>query len=67
MMEEKNQATKHWGFDSPMQELRYGIKIQANIEVGKVSDLQDDGLSGKLLKSEDDKDEENQRIFYLVS
>lgn len=29
MIEEKNQSTKPWGFDYPLQEIHFGIKIQA--------------------------------------
>lgn len=65
MTEEKNQATKPCVFDSPMQELHCGIKIQANRGSKKFNDLLDKGLSQKLLKSEDDEDEENQRYATL--
>lgn len=65
MIEGKNQAAKPWGFDSPMQELHYGIKIQANWGKRKFTDMQDIGLSWKLLKSEGAEDEENQRYATL--
>ena len=58
-MEEKNQATKPWGYDSPMKELHCGIKNLENKEVEKFTDLQDGGLSWKLLKTNDDEDEQN--------
>lgn len=45
MMKEKNQATKPRGFDSPMQELHCGIKVSANKEMEKFTDMQDGGLS----------------------
>lgn len=67
MMEEKNQATKPWGFDSSMQELHYGIKILANKKMGKITDLQDGGLSWKMLESEDNEDEETQKVFNPIS
>lgn len=66
-MEDKNQATKPWGFDSLMQELHSGIKNSANKDVEKFTDLQDRGLYWKWLESEDDEDEENQRVFNQVS
>lgn len=58
-MEDHNQAIKPWGFDYPMQKLHYAIKNSANKEVEKFTDLQDRGLSWKLLKTNDDEDEEN--------
>lgn len=65
MEDEKNQSTKHWGFDSPMQKLYYGIKKSANKKEQKFVDLQDGGLSWNLLKYEDEEDEETQRYATL--
>lgn len=50
MMDEKNQASKPWGFDSPIQELHCGIQNSPKKEVQKFTDLQDRCLSWKLLK-----------------
>lgn len=57
---EENQATIPWDFEPPMKGLHCGIKFLANRGEWKITDLQDEELSLKLLKSEGDKDEEDE-------
>lgn len=68
MMEEKNQATKTWSFDSPLQELHFGIKIQANRGSRKIHRSVRRRFILEIVEDEDDEyAEKNQRIFYLIS